>query len=150
MSIEKKLSELGVQLPTAASPVGAYVPAVRSGKHIFTSGQVPLVNGEIKYAGKVGVDVSEEDAYQAAKICVINCLAAIKGLTGSLDGIKQVVKVTGFVNCSPDFTAQAKVVNGASEFLGQLFDTGHARAAVGVAALPLNAVVEVEIIVEVG
>lgn len=149
MSIEKKLSEIGVELPTAASPVGAYVPAVRSGKHIFTSGQVPLVNGEIKYAGKVGVDVSEEDAYQAAKICVINCLAAIKGLTGSLDVIKQVVKVTGFVNSAPDFTAHAKVVNGASEFLGQLFETGHARAAVGVAALPLNAVVEVEMIVEV-
>lgn len=149
MSIEKKLSEIGVELPTAASPVGVYVPAVRSGKFIFTSGQVPLVNGEIKYAGKVGVDVSEEDAYQAAKICVINCLAAIKGLTGSLDGIKQVVKVTGFVNSAPDFTAHAKVVNGASEFLGQLFETGHARAAVGVAALPLNAVVEVEIIVEV-
>ncbi|MBS4031946.1 MAG: RidA family protein [Clostridiales bacterium] len=149
MSIEKKLSEIGVELPTAASPVGAYVPAVRSGKHIFTSGQVPLVNGEIKYAGKVGVDVSEEDAYQAAKICVINCLAAIKGLTGSLDGIKQIVKVTGFVNSAPDFTAHAKVVNGASEFLGQLFETGHARAAVGVAALPLNAVVEVEMIVEV-
>jgi enamine deaminase RidA (YjgF/YER057c/UK114 family) len=149
LSIEKKLSEIGVELPTAASPVGAYVPAVRSGKHIFTSGQVPLVNGEIKYAGKVGVDVSEEDAYQAAKICVINCLAAIKGLTGSLDGIKQIVKVTGFVNSAPDFTAHAKVVNGASEFLGQLFETGHARAAVGVAALPLNAVVEVEMIVEV-
>lgn len=149
MSIEKKLSELGVELPAVASPVGAYVPAVRSGKYIFTSGQVPLVNGEIKYAGKVGIDVTEEDAYQAAKVCVINCLAAIKGLAGSLDGIKQVVKVTGFVNSPPDFTAHAKVVNGASEFLGQLFATGHARAAVGVAALPLNAVVEVEMIVEV-
>lgn len=150
MSVEQKLSELGVVLPEAAKPVGAYVPAVRSGNLIFTAGQVPLLNGEIKYAGKVGIDVSEEEAFAAARICAVNCLAAIKRLTGSLDNIRQIVKVVGFVNCAPDFTAQPKVINGASELLGQLFAGGHARSAVGVSALPLNAAVELEMVVEVG
>ncbi len=148
-SIEEKLSRAGIKLPEAASPVGAYVPAVLSGKYVYSSGQLPLVDGELIYAGKAGLDISNEEAYQAAKICALNCLAAIKGVTGSLDRIKQIVKVTGYVNSTPDFTAHAKVLNGASDFLGQLFEEGHARAAVGVASLPLNAVVEVEMIAEI-
>jgi enamine deaminase RidA (YjgF/YER057c/UK114 family) len=149
VNIEEKIKSLGIELPQAAAPVGAYVPAVRAGNQAFTSGQIPLVAGELKYKGKLEADLSVEEGYEAAKICAINCLSALKGLLGDLNKVKKVIKVTGFVNSTPDFTAQAKVVNGASEFLGQLFDVGHARSAVGVAALPLDAAVEVEMIVEI-
>ncbi|MBS4023071.1 MAG: RidA family protein [Dethiobacter sp.] len=149
MNIEEKLNTLGIKLPEAAAPVGAYIPAVRAGNQAFTSGQIPLVAGELRYKGKLGADVSIEEGYEAAKICAINALAALKGLLGDLNKVKKVIKVTGFVNSTPDFTAQAKVVNGASELLGQLFSEGHARSAVGTAALPIDAAVEVEMIVEI-
>ncbi len=148
MKIEEKLKSLGIELPEAAAPAGAYVPALRAGNQAFTSGQVPLVRGELHHKGKLGQEATIEQGYEAARICALNCLAALKGLLGDLDKVKRVLKVTGFVNSAPDFTAQPKVINGASELLGQLFSEGHARSAVGVAALPLDAMVEVEMIVE--
>lgn len=149
MGIMEKLQEMGLTLPEVATPVGAYVPAVRAGRLIFTSGQLPMVGGTLRYQGKVGVDVTEEDAYQAARICALNGLAAAANLAGGADKLLRVVKVTGFVNSAQDFTVHAKVLNGASEILGKIFTVGHARSAVGVASLPLNAVVEVEMILEV-
>jgi enamine deaminase RidA (YjgF/YER057c/UK114 family) len=150
-SIEAKLKEMGLELPSVAKPVAAYVPAVKCGNLVFTSGQIPLVKGELSCKGKVGKDCTEEQAYAAAKICALNCLAAIKDQIGSLDKIERVVKVVGFVNCVDSFTMQPKVINGASEFLGALFgDKGqHARSAVGVNVLPLDSSVEVEMIVKV-
>jgi enamine deaminase RidA (YjgF/YER057c/UK114 family) len=149
MKIAEKLRELGYELPEVAAPVGAYVPAVRTGSLVYTSGQLPLVQGALRYAGRVGEHVSEEDAYTAARICALNALAAAAEAAGGLDGIARVVKVTGFVNCGPDYTAHAKVINGASDLLGKLFTDGHARAAIGVSSLPLNAAVEVEMIMEI-
>ncbi|MCR3921471.1 MAG: RidA family protein [Firmicutes bacterium] len=148
MGIEEKLQAMDELLPEVAVPVGAYVPAIRSGQFVYTSGQLPMAEGRLRYTGKVGADVTIDDGYQAARLCVLNALAAVKHVVGDLTQVKRVVKVTGFVNCLPDFTQQAKVVNGASELLGGLFDEGHARSAVGVAALPLNATVEVELIFE--
>ena len=147
---EAKLKELGIELPEAPKPLAAYVPAMQAGEFVYTSGQVPLEAGELKFKGKVGADLSEEEGYAAARLCAINCLSAVKGLTGSLDKIGQIVKVTGFVNSAPGFTAQPKIVNGASEFLVEVFgDAGkHARSAVGVSELPIGAPVEVEIIVK--
>lgn len=147
---EEKLKELGIELPATPKPVAAYVPAVQVEKYVYTSGQIPFVNGELKYKGKVGGQVSEADGYEAAKICAINCLSAVKGIVGSLDKIEKIIKVTGFVNSAAGFSAQPKVVNGASELFGQIFgDAGsHARSAVGVSELPLDAPVEVEIIVK--
>ena len=146
---EAKLKEMGIQLPEAPKPLAAYVPATLAGEFAYTSGQIPLAAGELKYKGKVGSDLTEEQGYEAARLCAINCLSALKGVIGSLDKIAQVVKVTGFVNSAPGFSSQPKVVNGASEFLGQVFgDAGkHARSAVGVSELPINAAVEVEMIV---
>lgn len=149
MKLSEKLRELGIELPEVAKPVGAYVPSVRSGQFVYTSGQLPLVGGSLRYTGKVGQDVSEEDGYLGAQICALNGLAAAADAAGGVDNLLRIVKVTGFVNCGPDYTAHAKVINGASELLGKLFTTGHARAAVGVASLPLNAAVEVEMVVEV-
>ena len=147
---EAKLKELGIELPVTPKPVAAYVPAVQVENYIFTSGQIPFVNGELKYKGKVGGEVSEADGYEAAKICAINCLSAVKGLAGSLDKIEKIVKLTGFVNSAAGFASQPKVINGASELFGQIFgDAGsHARSAVGVSELPMDATVEVEIIVK--
>jgi enamine deaminase RidA (YjgF/YER057c/UK114 family) len=151
MSIEDKLKEMELELPVAPKPVAAYVPAVRCGSLVFTSGQIPLVNGEVAYKGKAGKDCTEEQAYQAAKICALNCLAVIRDQIGSLDNIDRIVKVTGFVNCVDTFTMQSKVINGASEFLVALFgDKGlHARAAVGTNSLPLDSAVELEMIVAI-
>jgi len=149
MSVLAKLQELGLELPAVAQPVGAYVPAVRFGEMIFTSGQLPLVGGSLRYAGKVGKDLSETDGYEAARICVLNGLAAAASVSGGLDNILRVIKVTGFINCEAGFSRQANVLNGASDLLGKLFDADHARSAVGVAALPLNAALEVEMIVAV-
>lgn len=149
MGIMEKLQEMGLTLPEVAAPVGAYVPAVREGRLIFTSGQLPMVGGSLRYQGKVGVDVTEEDAYQAARICALNGLAAAASFAGGADKLLRVVKVTGFVNSAQDFTVHAKVLNGASDLLGSIFTVGHARSAVGVASLPLNAAVEVEMILEV-
>lgn len=151
LGFEDKLKEMGIQVPEAAKPVAAYVPAVKAGDYVYTSGQIPLVAGELKFKGKVGKDLSLEQGYEAAKVCAINCLAAIKSLTGSLDSIERVVKVVGFVNSAPGFTDQPKVINGASELIGNVFGQSgaHARSAVGVGELPLDSAVEVEMIVKV-
>jgi len=148
MSYEKKLREIGITLPEPPAPVAAYVPGVKVEKYIYTAGQIPVIDGELKYKGKVDKEVSVEDAYEAAKICVLNCLSIVKSLAGSLDNVEQIVKVVGFVNSSDDFIQQPKVINGASELLGQVFgDAGaHARSAVGVNQLPMNATCEVELV----
>ena len=145
-----RLRELGVALPPVVPPVAAYVPAVRSGSYVHTSGQLPMVDGALPATGKVGDAVSPEQAYDCARACALNGLAAVDALVG-LDSVVRVVKVVGFVACVPSFTGMSAVVNGASEFLGEVFgDAGrHARSAIGVAALPLDAPVEVELIVEV-
>lgn len=150
MSASARLAELGVTLPTPAAPLAAYVPAVRTGNLVYTSGQLPLVGGEVTHAGKVGAQVTPEAAKTAARTCALNALAAIHALVG-VDSVTRVVKVVGFVASVPGFNGQPGVVNGASEFLGEVFgDAGtHARSAVGVAELPLDAPVEVELIVEV-
>ena len=149
MNIENRLKELGIELPTAPTPAGSYVPAVTAGNMVFVSGQLPTVAGELKYKGKVGTDISLEDANHAAKVCIINALAVLKAHLGSLDNIERIVRLGGFVNSSDGFTMQPKVINGASDFLFEVFgEKGqHARAAVGVNELPLNAAVEVEMTV---
>ncbi len=150
-SVSARLTELGITLPKVAAPLAAYVPAVRTGDLVYTSGQLPLVQGELSAAGKVGAEVSPEDAKAAARVCALNALAAVDALVG-LDTVTRVVKVVGFVASAPGFNGQPGVVNGASELFGELFgDAGaHARSAVGVSELPLDAAVEVELIVEVG
>jgi len=150
MSIKEKISSLGLSLPTAAAPVAAYVPAVKSGNLVFTAGQLPVVDGKLLKEGKVGSDVLAEEAKELAQICALNALAAIS-LVADLDQIERVVRVGGFVNCAPGFTAIPGVINGASEFLIKIFgdvNGKHARTAVGVAELPLNAPVEVEVIIQ--
>ena len=150
MSIKEKLSALGLTLPTAAAPVAAYVPAVKSGNLVFTAGQLPVVDGKLVKEGKVGSDVTAENAKELAQICALNALAAIS-LVADLDKVERVVRVGGFVNCAPGFTAIPGVVNGASELLIKIFgdvNGKHARTAVGVAELPLNAPVEIELIVQ--
>jgi enamine deaminase RidA (YjgF/YER057c/UK114 family) len=148
---EARLAELGLTLPGVVAPLAAYVPAVRSGSYVFTAGQLPLVDGKLPLTGKVGAEVTAEEAKELARTAALNGLAAVKSVIGDLDRLKRVVKVTGFVASAPDFTGQPGVVNGASELLNQVFgDAGvHARSAVGVAVLPLDAPVEVEIVVEV-
>jgi enamine deaminase RidA (YjgF/YER057c/UK114 family) len=150
VSVEQKLAELGLALPNVATPAGAYVPAVISGNLVFTAGQIPLVDGTLMATGKVGQEISPEFAKEIAQRCALNALAAIKSVLGDLSRVKRVVKVVGFVASTPEFTGQPGVLNGASELLGQVFgDAGlHARSAVGVASLPLDAPVEVELIVE--
>ncbi|WP_246954970.1 RidA family protein [Brachybacterium sp. Marseille-Q7125] len=145
-----RLTELGLSLPTVAAPVASYVPAVLSGSHVHTSGQLPFVDGELPQRGKVGAEVTEEQAKQLAATCCLNALAAIEALIGDLDRIAKVVKLTGYVASAPDFTAQPGVINGASELLGSLFGSAgqHARSAVGVAVLPLDSPVEVDLLVE--
>lgn len=151
MSPSDKLRELGLTLPSVAAPAGAYIPARRSGNLVFTAGQVPFVDGKLPKTGKIGADVSAEDAYDLARTCALNALAAVDALVG-LDSITGIVKVVGFVASSPDFGGQPKVINGASDLMGEVFGEAgaHARSAVGVAELPMNAPVEVELIVEVG
>ncbi|GAA3162513.1 MULTISPECIES: RidA family protein [Rhodococcus] len=146
----ERLAELGIALPAVAAPVAAYVPAVRSGNHVYTSGQLPFVDGKLTLTGKLGAGVSDEDAKAAARTCALNALAAIDALVG-IDNVVRVVKVVGFVASAEGFTGQPGVINGASEFLGEVLgDAGiHARSAVGVAELPLGSPVEVELIVEV-
>ncbi|MFH9349101.1 RidA family protein [Kitasatospora sp. NPDC017646] len=149
--VESKLAELGLTLPPVAAPVAAYVPAVQSGEFVFTSGQLPVVGGKLPSTGKVGAEVSQEEAKELAQTCALNALAAVKSVIGDLDRIERVVKVVGFVASAPDFTGQPAVINGASELLGQVLGQAgvHARSAVGVAVLPLDAPVEVEIQVRV-
>ncbi len=150
MSVEQKLAELGLTLPSVATPAGAYVPAVISGNLVFTAGQIPLVDGTLMATGKVSKEISPEFAKEIAQRCALNALAAVKSVLGDLSRVKRVVKVVGFVASTPEFTGQPGVLNGASELLGNVFgDAGlHARSAVGVASLPLDAPVEVELIVE--
>lgn len=150
MSASARLVELGITLPTPAAPLAAYVPAVRTGNMVYTSGQLPLIGGELTHAGKVGAEVSPEEANAAARTCALNALAAIHALVG-IDSVSRVVKVVGFVACVPEFTGAPGVINGASELFGAAFgERGvHARSAVGVASLPLDAAVEVEAVFEV-
>ena len=150
-SPEERLAEMGLAVPEVAKPVAAYVPAVRSGDHVFTSGQLPMRAGELMVTGKVGGEVTAEEAYACAQQCVLNAIAAVKSEIGDLSRVVRVVKVVAFIASTPDFTGQPGVANGASELLGEVFgDAGvHARSAVGVSELPRNAPVEVEIIVEV-
>ena len=148
--IADRLAILGLELPSLATPAGAYIPAVVSGNLVFTSGQLPFVSGALPATGKVGGTVSPEDAKTHAATCVLNALAAVQFAIGSLDRVTRIVKVVGFVASDPSFTGQPGVINGASELLGEIFgDAGvHARSAVGVAVLPLDSPVEVELIVE--
>lgn len=148
--IEARLAELGLELPPVVKPVAAYVPAVITGNLVYTSGQLPMVGGVLPAVGKVGAEVGADEAQEYARICALNALAAADSVIGSLDRVTRVVKVTGFVASDPDFTGQPGVINGASQLLGEVFgDAGkHARSAVGVAVLPLDAPVEVEIILE--
>ena len=149
--IEERLTELGLSIPEAPKPVAAYIPAKKTGNVIFTAGQLPMVSGELISKGLLGQDVEIEQAYKAARICTLNALAAIKGLIGDLDQIQQIVRVVGYVASVPTFTQQPAVVNGASELLLEIFgEKGkHARSAVGMAVLPMNASVEIELTVEV-
>lgn len=151
MSIEKRLEEMGIALPKAAAPAANYVPFVVSGSHLYVSGQVPMGPNGLEYIGKLGDNTSIEDGQSAAKLCAINLLAQAKSALGDLDKVKCLVKLVGFVNCTPDFSDQPKVVNGASDFMVEAMgDKGrHARSAVGVASLPFGVAVEVEAIFEI-
>jgi enamine deaminase RidA (YjgF/YER057c/UK114 family) len=162
MTPEDRLSAMGLTLPPVSTPLAAYVPALRSGNYVYTSGQLPTVDGELVAVGKVGTgagaSVSPEEANAAARVCALNALAALRGVVGELSSVVRIVKVLGFVASAPDFTAQAAVINGASELLLEVFGTAgtdatpigaHARSAIGVAVLPRDAPVEVELIAEV-
>ncbi|HVX03470.1 MAG TPA: RidA family protein [Nitrososphaera sp.] len=148
---EQILESLGITLPTPPAPAGSYVPVVVSGNLAFVAGQIPVEAGQVKFKGKVGKDISVEAGQQAARLCTINALAQLKASLGSLGHVKRIVKMTGFVNCEPAFTNQSKVINGASDFLVQVFGENgrHARVAVGVSSLPLESSVEVEFIAEI-
>ena len=150
MSVETNLAALGLELPEVATPAGAYVPAVISGNLVFTAGQIPLVDGKLMAEGRLGAEITAEQGKEIAQRCALNAIAAVKSVLGDLERVKKIVKVVGFVASTPEFTAQPGVVNGASELLQAAFgDVGiHARSAVGVAVLPLNSPVEVELIVE--
>ncbi len=147
----ERLAALGLTLPPVAAPVAAYVPAVRTGSYVYTSGQLPTVDGKLPAVGKVGDEVSAQDAAVMARTCALNALAAAASAAGGLEAIRRIVKVTGFVASAPGFGGQAQVINGASELLIEVLgeDGKHARSAIGVAELPLNAPVEVELIAEV-
>jgi enamine deaminase RidA (YjgF/YER057c/UK114 family) len=149
---EERLAELGLTLPAVAKPVAAYVPAVRTGTYVYTAGQVPLADGKLLATGKVGDGVTAEDAAGLARTCALNALAAAASVAGGLSAITRIVKVTGFVASAPGFTGQPQVVNGASELFTEVFGEAgqHARSAVGVAVLPMDAPVEVELIAEIG
>ena len=150
MKPSEQLAQLGLSLPAVVPPVAAYVPAVQSGSFVYTSGQLPMTEGELPQVGKVGAHVTAEQGKELARICALNALAAVDALVG-IDSVVRVVKVVGFVASAPDFTGQPGVINGASELLGEVFGEAgrHARSAVGVAVLPLDAPVEVELVVEV-
>lgn len=148
---EERLAELGLAVPEVAKPVASYIPAVRSGNHVFTSGQLPMRDGELITTGKVGGEVTEEEAVECARQCALNAMAAVRAEIGELSRVKRIVKVVAFVASTPDFTGQPGIANGASELFGDVFgELGrHARSAVGVPVLPLDAPVEVELVVEV-
>ena len=148
---EERLEAMGISVPEVAKPVAAYVPAVRSGNHVFTSGQLPMREGQLITTGKVGGEVTADEAVECARQCALNAIAAVRAEVGELANVKRIVKVVAFVASTPDFTGQPGVANGASELFGEVFaEAGqHARSAVGVPVLPLDAPVEVELIVEV-
>lgn len=152
MSVSAKLSELGIELPEVAAPVAAYIPAQRIGNEVRSSGQLPFVNGKLTVTGKVGAEISQDDAAKLARIAALNAIAAVAEAAGGVDKIVSVSHVTGFVASAPDFYGQPAVINGASELLAEIFGEAgeHTRSAVGVAALPLNAPVEIELTVVVG
>jgi len=147
----ERLVELGLSIPEVAVPLASYAPAQRSGNHVYTSGQLPMVNGELIATGKVGAGVGEALAVECARVCALNAIAAVTSVLEDIDRIEQVVKVVGFVASDPAFTGQPAIVNGASELLGDIFGMAgvHARSAVGVAVLPKDAPVEIEMIVQV-
>ncbi len=149
--VEEKLKELGIEIFDTPRPIGAYIPAVISGNLIFVSGQLPIENGELRYKGRVGEEVSIEDGIEASRIASLNALSAMKKELGDLDRIKRILKITGYVSSGSNFDMQAKIVNGASEFFHLVFgdDGTHARVAVGVCGLPLGAPVEIEVIAEI-
>jgi len=149
---EQRLAELGEEIPKVTAPLAAYVPTVRTGSYVYVSGQLPWRDGELMHTGKVGAEVSAEDGAQCARQCALNAIGALKAELGDLSAVKRIVKVVGFVASAPDFTGQPQVINGASELFGEVFgDAGkHARSAVGMAVLPLDTPVEVELIAEVG
>jgi enamine deaminase RidA (YjgF/YER057c/UK114 family) len=151
MKFEERLKELGITLPAVVTPMASYTPAVVSGAYVFVSGQLPLVEGKLKFTGRVGREVSIDEANECARIAVLNCLAAIRNVVGSLDKIKRIVRITGYVRGGEDFNDHPRVLNGASDLLVEIFgDAGvHTRSAVGSSGLPLGAPVEVEMIVEV-
>lgn len=148
---EERLADLGLSVPEVAKPVAAYVPAVRCGNHVYTSGQLPMREGQLMLTGKVGGEVSQEEAVECARQCGLNAIAAVRAEVGELSAVKRIVKVVVFVASTPDFTGQPLVANGVSELLGEAFGEAgrHARSAVGVSVLPLDAPVEVELLVEV-
>ncbi len=148
---EARLVALGLALPPVAAPLAAYVPAVRSGQHVYTAGQLPLADGKLLMTGRVGAQVSVEEAAALARTCALNALAAVASVTGGLSAVTRIVKIVGFVASDPSFTGQPLVLNGASELMLEVFgDAGrHARSAVGVAVLPLDAPVEIELIAEI-
>ena len=151
MTPEERIADLGLTIPDVVPPAAAYVPAARTGDLVYTAGQVPMVSGKLPARGKVGAEVSPEQAKELAQVCALNAIAAVKAEVGELSRVTRVVKVVGFVASDPGFTGQSQVINGASELLGKVFGEAgkHARSAVGMAALPLDAPVEVEMIVEV-
>lgn len=151
MTPEERIAELGLSIPNVVPPAAAYVPTARTGNLVYTAGQLPMVDGKLPATGKVGAEVTPEKAKELAGIAAMNAIAAVKAEVGELSRVTRVVKVVGFVSSAPDFTGQAQVVNGASELLGQVFGEAgaHARSAVGMAVLPLDTPVEVEMIVEV-
>lgn len=149
--MEDKIKALGFTLPEAPKPLAAYVPALLAGEFVFTAGQLPISKGQLKYTGKLGREVSEEEGIKAAEICALNCLSAVKGVIGELSRIEQIIKLTVFVNSAEGFTNQPVIANGASELMEKIFgkNGSHARSAVGVNELPKNAPVEIEMIVKV-
>ncbi len=149
--IDERLEALNILLPSPPKPVGSYAPVVITGNLAFVSGQIPIRDGKVIYAGKVSKDLSVEDAQRAARLCIINALAQIKTKLGSLDRISKIIRVSGFVNSPPEFTDQPKVINGASDLLFEIFGQKgqHTRIAVGVSSLPLNSAVEIDLIVEI-
>lgn len=149
--IEEKMSSMNLSLPVPPKPAGSYVPVVRTGNLLFVSGQIPVRDGKIEFQGKVPTNVSVETAGQAAKLCIINALAQLKSELGTLDRVSKIVRVSGFVNSAPDFTDQPKIINAASDLLFEIFgEKGrHSRIAVGVASLPLNSTVEIDLVAEV-
>jgi enamine deaminase RidA (YjgF/YER057c/UK114 family) len=147
-AVENRLAELGLSVPEVVAPLAAYVPAVISGSYVYISGQLPMVSGALQATGRLGAEIDLDQGASLAQICALNAIAAIKSVIGDLDRVVQVVRVTGFVASTPEFTSQPAVINGASNLLGIAFGGSHSRSAVGVVALPLGAPVEVDMIVE--